>query len=157
MTDTTDTRNRSKEFTIVRVFNATREVIWRAWTDPNEAPYWLHPRGVSSPREHIDFDVREGGTYTYTMVNDADGEKYPTAGTYLELVEPERLVFTWGDPGESVESAPLITITLDEEGESGERTRMTFRLQGFDGQPGDGFVHDGGTSAFELLEEHLAD
>ena len=63
---------------------------------------------------------------------------------------------TVGDPGASVESAPLITITLDEEGESGERTRMTFRLQGFDGQPGDGFVHDGWTSAFELLEERIA-
>jgi len=33
---------------------------------------------------------------------------------------------------------------------------MTFRLQGFDGQPGDGFVHDGWTSAFELLEERIA-
>jgi uncharacterized protein YndB with AHSA1/START domain len=155
MTDTTDTRYRNKEFTIVRVIDATREVIWRAWTDPDEASHWLHPQGVSSPRESIEYDVREGGTYRYTMVNDSSGEKFPTGGTYIELVRPERLVFTWGKPGEPVDTAPLITITLDEEGESGDSTKMTFRLQGFDGQPGDGFVHDGWTGAFVNLNTHV--
>lgn len=155
-TEDAEIRDRSKGFTIVRVFDATRDVIWRAWTDADEATHWLHPRGVSTPRDSISFDVREGGSYRYTMVNDDNGEQYPTAGSYLEVSEPERLVFTWGNPGESVDIAPIVTIDLAEEGDSGERTKMTFRLQGFDGTPGDGFVHDGWTSAFELLDEHVA-
>jgi uncharacterized protein YndB with AHSA1/START domain len=152
----TDTDTRNKEFTIVRIFDASRDVIWRAWTDPDEATHWLHPRALTSPREDIEFDVREGGTYRYTMVEDASAETHPTAGTYLEVVEPERLVMTWGNPGDSVDEAPLLTILLEEEGESGEKTKMTFRLQGIDGQPGDGFVYDGWASAFELLGEHTA-
>ncbi|MFE4499183.1 SRPBCC domain-containing protein [Rhodococcus sp. NPDC056743] len=106
--------DQTAEFTIIRIFDAPREQLWRAWTDPDEAARWWHPRGVSSPREHVDIDPRVGGTYSYLMINDDDGAEYPTGGTYLEVEKPERLVFTWGSPEDSVESAPRITVTLVE-------------------------------------------
>ncbi len=65
---------------------------------PDEAARWWHPKGVSSPpREHVTIDPRVGGTYRYLMINDENGAEYPpTGGTYLEVDEPKRLVFTWG-------------------------------------------------------------
>ncbi|CAM06465.1 uncharacterized protein YndB with AHSA1/START domain [Saccharopolyspora erythraea NRRL 2338] len=150
MTETPSTT--AAEFTITREFDAPREAVWRAWTDPAEMTHWYHPRGFATPPESISVDLREGGTYRYTMVDEKTGEQYPTGGTYLEIAEPERLVFTWGDLDESAESAPVVTVTLQERG---ERTAMTFHLRGIAGHPGDGYVHDGWAEALDLLIEHL--
>lgn len=144
-----------KQFTITRVFDAPRETVWRAWTDPDEAVIWWHPRGVTTPRESVEIDARPGGRYRYTMIA-PDGTEYPTAGVYREISPPERLVFTWASPGDPDELAPLITIDLAEHGEHGEQTRMTFHVLGIDGAPGDGNVYDGWDSAFDLLVERLA-
>jgi uncharacterized protein YndB with AHSA1/START domain len=141
-----------KQFTITRVFDAPRERVWRVWTDPDEAPYWLHPHGVTAPREHVEFDVRPGGRYRYTMVA-SDGTEYPTVGTFREVAPPGRLVFTWGSPGDADETMPLITVDLAEHGTTGEQTLLTFHLVGLPGEPGDEFVHDGWSEALELLEE----
>lgn len=84
------------EFTITRIFDAPRDLVWQAWTDPDEAARWWHPEGVSSPREHVTIDPRVGGTYRYLMINDENGAEFPTGGTYLEVDEPKKLVFTWG-------------------------------------------------------------
>jgi uncharacterized protein YndB with AHSA1/START domain len=140
-----------KAFTITRIFDAPRAAIWRAWTDPDEAAAWWHPRGLETPRDSVELDVRPGGRYRYTMVA-ADGSTYPTAGTYREVVEPSRLVFTWVDPGDPEELAPVITVTLED---LGERTRMVFHLDGAGGQPGDENVYDGWDSAFDVLAERL--
>jgi len=56
-----------KAFTITRIFDAPRAEIWRAWTDPDEAAAWWHPRGVETPRDAVELDVRPGGKYRYTM------------------------------------------------------------------------------------------
>jgi uncharacterized protein YndB with AHSA1/START domain len=145
-----------KQFTITRVFDAPREMIWRAWTDPDEAAAWWHPRGVVTPRESVELDVRPGGRYRYTMIA-PDGSEYPTVGTYREVVPLERLVFTWGSPGDPDEIMPLITIDLADHGELGEQTRMTFHLDGIAGSPGDENVYDGWASAFDVLDERLGD
>jgi uncharacterized protein YndB with AHSA1/START domain len=143
----------TEQFTITRTFDAPRNLLWRAWTDPDEATQWWHPRGVSTPREHVSLDVRPGGAYSYLMVNDADGSEYPTAGTYLEVEEPERLVFTWRAAADSDDGAPVITITLTE---VGDQTEMVFHLEGIAAHPGDGNVYDGWDSAFEVLAEKFA-
>ncbi|WP_139415850.1 SRPBCC family protein [Agromyces laixinhei] len=143
------TASATKQFTITRVFDAPRDVIWRAWTDPDEASAWWHPEGVVTPRESVELDVRPGGRYRYTMIA-PDGSEYPTAGVYREVVEPERLVFTWGMPDD--EGAPLITVTL---ADLGDRTEMTFHLVGIAGVPGDENVYDGWESAFHVLDGRL--
>jgi uncharacterized protein YndB with AHSA1/START domain len=149
------TATQQKRFTITRVLDAPRETVWRVWTDPDEAPYWLHPRDVTTPRASVDFDVRAGGAYRYTMVA-ADGTEYPTVGTYREVEPFDRLVFTWGSPSDADETLPVITVEFADEGGSGERTLMTFQLDGIAGQPGDGFVYDGWAEAFDALDERLA-
>lgn len=140
----------SAEFTITRIFDAPRDLVWQAWTDPDEAARWWHPEGVSSPREHVTIDPRVGGTYRYLMINDENGAEFPTGGTYLEVDEPKKLVFTWGDPGDSVDTAPRITVTLPDRG---DKTEMTFHLVGIPGFKGDGNVYDGWESAFDVLDK----
>src|SRR5215204_3129260 len=94
-----DTTTQDKQFTITRIFDAPREIVWRAWIDPDEAAVWWHPRGIRTPRESVRIDARVGGSYAYTMIA-PDGAEYPTAGEYREVTPPESLVFTWGSPGD---------------------------------------------------------
>ena len=139
-------------FTLVRDFDATPEEIWSAWTDPDEISQWLHPRGLSTPRESVTIDARVGGRYAFTMVHDGTESSYPTGGVYLELQPFERLVFTWGVPDADPSEAPVVTVTL---GANGDRTRMTFDVRGVEGAPGDGSFYDGWDSTFDVLDEHL--
>lgn len=141
------------QFTITRVFEAPRDLVWRAWTERADVAEWWHPRGVTIKPGSIDVDTRVGGRYRYTMVA-PDGTEYPTAGVYRELDAPRRLVMTWGSPGDADDRAPVITVTLREL--PGERTEMLFHLKGIDGRPGDENVYDGWASAFEVLAEHFA-
>ncbi|WP_167048118.1 SRPBCC domain-containing protein [Salinibacterium sp. ZJ454] len=148
-----DRTTQQKQFTIIRVFDAPRETIWHAWTDPDEATRWWHPREVVTPRESVRIDLRVGGSYEYRMIA-PDNSEYPTYGEYLEVVEPERLKFTWGNPGDLQAEAPVITVTLVQLADG--KTEMTFLLEGIDGQPGDDNVYDGWDQAFDILVEQLA-
>ena len=139
------------EFTITRVFDAPRELVWRAWTQDSELGQWLHPFGVST--ESVSFDVRVDGRYTYTMTNEQTGEKFPTGGTFLEVEPFDRLVFTWGEPGTPVQSAPVITLQFNERG---QQTELVFHLRGIAGQPGDNNVYDGWDEALSNFGKHLA-
>jgi uncharacterized protein YndB with AHSA1/START domain len=142
----------TKGFTLVRNLDATPAEIWEAWTNPDEAARWWHPRGLSTPRESVSIDARVGGRYADTMANDASGEEYVTAGEYREVVPMEKLVFTWGRPEDDPDDCPLITVTIEP---LGELTRMTFDLRGHDGMRGDADVYDGWDSALDVLAEHL--
>ena len=147
------TATSQKQFTITRVFDAPRDTVWEAWTSEGEASAWWHPRGIEIKPGSIAFDVRVGGRYTYTMVNPADGQEYPTTGVYREVTPPERLVFTWASPGDPDDEAPVITVDLSELPD--DRTEMRFHLLGHPGRPGDENVYDGWDSAFDMLAEQL--
>ncbi|VXB97983.1 SRPBCC family protein [Pseudoclavibacter sp. 8L] len=141
------------EFTLHRSVGAPRDRVWRAWTDPDELTLWHHPVGVSTPRDSIAVDVREGGTYRYTMVNDENGEEYPTAGTYLLVSEPDRLVFTWGSPDDDPAESPVVAVDFTA---SGDETELALHVRGIAGEPGDDNVYDGWTQALENLARHVA-
>lgn len=143
------------EFTLHRTVAAPRERVWRAWTDADELTLWHHPARVSTPRDSIAVDVREGGTYRYTMVNDEDGEEYPTAGTYLLVSEPERLVFTWGSPDDDPAESPVVAVDLTASG-GGSETEVALHVRGIPGEPGDDNVYDGWSQALENLAGHVA-
>jgi uncharacterized protein YndB with AHSA1/START domain len=139
------------EITINRVFAAPRALVFRAWTDPGQLTRWYGPRGVSTPRDRIDFDPRPGGTWSVVMVNDETGEEYPTGGVFHEVTEPERLVFTWGDPARQ-ESMTLCEVEF---ADLGDKTEMSFRQTGLTGEHRCAGVHDGWSSALDKLTELL--
>lgn len=139
-------------FILVRTLPADPETVWSAWTDPDEAAQWFHPEGLSTPRDSVQMDVRVGGRYIYTMVDDTDGADYVTGGVYREVRPFERLVFTWGDPEADPDDVPVVTVVLTPT-EGG--TRLTFELRGAEGAKGDDYIYDGWDSALNVLEGHL--
>lgn len=96
--------------TIIREFDAPRERVFRAWTDPDLVVQWLGPRDV---RMDVDrWDCRTGGSYRYTAGR--DGEDFTAFfGSFHEIREPDRLVqtFTWEGAPDGVS---LETLTLEE-------------------------------------------
>lgn len=139
------------QFSITRIFDAPRELVWQAWTEEAELANWLHPFGVST--DSVAFDVRVGGRYRYTMTNDETSDQFPTGGEYLEVEPIERLVFTWGAPDAPIDKTPVITLTLIPRD---ERTELIFHMRGYEGKPGDGFVYDGWDEALTNFGRHLA-
>jgi uncharacterized protein YndB with AHSA1/START domain len=82
---------KEKELVLKRVFNAPRERVWKAWTDPRQLAQWWGPAGFTNPV--CEADVRPGGAIRIDM-RGPDGAVYPMTGVYREVVAPERLVFT---------------------------------------------------------------
>jgi uncharacterized protein YndB with AHSA1/START domain len=77
--------------TLTRVFDAPRELVWQAWTDPKHMAQWFGPRGFTSSVPEL--DVRVGGALRIVM-HGADGNDYPMKGVFREVTPPERLVFS---------------------------------------------------------------
>jgi len=132
-----------REFTITRVFEAPRELVWKAWIEPEQVARWFGPRGFTTPRSTITMDVRPGGTFELTMIDDADHRNYPSGGIFLEVDEPERLV--WRDRDIDL----LVTITFVD---LGGRTEMTCHVVG---RTGGAQAYDGWSTMFEKLAASL--
>jgi uncharacterized protein YndB with AHSA1/START domain len=102
----------AQEITIRRVFDAPREVVWRAWTEPDQLAQWWGPRGSSTPLEKITMDVKPGGTFRVTSVSE-DGSEMTVQGVYREVVEPERLVLDEPAEGSWHEGAVSVATFTD--------------------------------------------
>lgn len=85
------------ELEFVRTYDAPRKLVWEAWTNPDQMAQWWGPRGVTTPRESIELDLRPGGRMAFDMVDEATGTRYQNSGTFLEVEPPARLV--WSDDG----------------------------------------------------------
>lgn len=137
---------------LTRVFDAPRTLVFTAWSAPEHLAHWFGPRGFTLPFCEVDFRV--GGNYRVCM-RSPDGKDYWVHGVYREILEPERLAFTWERDGPDDPHAghTLITVTLEERGAG--KTRLTLHQATFDSSEiRDG--HAGGwTEAFERLGEYL--
>jgi uncharacterized protein YndB with AHSA1/START domain len=80
-----------RELVITRVFDAPRELVFRAWTDPKHMARWWGPKHFTNRVEQM--DVRPGGAWRIIMCA-PDGAEHPSQGVYREILPPERLVFT---------------------------------------------------------------
>jgi uncharacterized protein YndB with AHSA1/START domain len=107
--------NKEQELVLIRVFDAPRELVFRAWTDPKRVAQWWGPHGFTNPV--CELDPRPGGTIRIHM-RGPDGNVYPMTGVYQEVVEPERIVFTSAaldDKGNPMFEV-LTTVTWAEQG-----------------------------------------
>jgi uncharacterized protein YndB with AHSA1/START domain len=101
--------------TVSRVFEAPRQLVWRAWTEPEHFSQWFGTPPYTTPVETISMDLRPGGAWSATMVSGDDGSQVPFRGTYREVVEPERLVLTFEDVSDpDNEDVELLTVTFAE-------------------------------------------
>lgn len=135
-----------------RVFDAPRELVFKAWTDPKHARHWWGPKDF--PAVDLTMDVRPGGRWRHRLRSTETGDDLWHGGVFREVVPPERLVFTFGwDEGGERGHETLVTVTFMEQN---GKTLMTFHHELFrSAEERDG--HMGGwTSTFDRLAEHLA-
>jgi len=141
--------------TTTRIFDAPREVVFQAWTDPKKLQRWWGPKGFTNPVCEV--DVRPGGAIRIHM-RAPDGTVYPMVGVFHEIVVPERLVFTSsaldgnGHPLFEV----LNTVTFAAEG---GKTKLTVRasvskVKG-DAAPHLAGMEQGWSMALDRLAEEL--
>ncbi len=146
------------QLVIERVFDAPRELVWKAFTDPDQFSAWFGPVGYSVPRDTVAFDLRPGGHQRFTMVPDdpAYPAAGPSSGTVDEVVENELLLLHEDLEGEMAELFGTSRLTLrielhDEEG----KTRLVVNQGPFE----DDFVsnaREGWGSSFTKLDALLA-
>ena len=122
MNDSTPAAAVDQEVVITRVFDAPRERVFRAWTDPDEVAAWYGPEH-DTPRERIHIDLRVGGRYELTMVRRDGGGEFAIGYEIVELAEPELIVLRSDPMPEMGIHEP--TITRVELQEVDGRTRMT--------------------------------
>ncbi|HEY2579750.1 MAG TPA: SRPBCC domain-containing protein [Streptosporangiaceae bacterium] len=115
----TDQAPDAGELSYTRVFDAPREIVFRCMLEPEHLTHFWGPAGVSTPLETIKVDARPGGVFETVMVNDSNGSRYPTRAVYVEIVAPERIV--WTEPS----SGMTTTSTFRDLG--GERTELEIR------------------------------
>ena len=81
-----------QQILITRIFEAPRERVFRAWTDPDEVAAWSGREHFDTPREKICIDPRVGGALELTMAQRDGGAEFPVGNEFVELVEPELIV-----------------------------------------------------------------
>ena len=108
-----------------RTYAAPQNLVWDAWTDPDQMAQWWGPRGLSTPRDSIELDLRPGGVVRFDMVDDATGERYPNSGRFLEVEPPSRIV--WADDG-FPDGSGKGTATIVFEAVDETTTRLTVHL-----------------------------
>ncbi len=113
------------ELHFVRTYAAPRQLVWDAWTDPDQMAEWWGPRGVSTPRESIELDLRPGGVVRFDMVDDATGTRYANSGRFLEVEPPARIV--WSDDG-FADGSGKGTATITFEVVDATTTRLTVHI-----------------------------
>lgn len=89
------TKSVEKELIITRIFDAPREVVWKAWTDPEEVKKWWGPKSFTAP--FINIDLRVGGKYLFCMRGagpDGVVRDFWSTGVYRDIVPLKRLAIT---------------------------------------------------------------
>jgi uncharacterized protein YndB with AHSA1/START domain len=141
-----------RELVITRLFDAPRELVFRAWTEPDRAVRWWGPQGFTTA--HYEIDFRPGGSYRVCM-RSPEGIEHWQRGVCREVVEPERLVFTfaWEDAEGRPGHETVVTVDF---AEVGARTRLTLHQAVFETVTARDLHQGGWASALDCLAEYLA-
>jgi uncharacterized protein YndB with AHSA1/START domain len=128
----------TRDLVLSRVFNAPREIVWQAWTQPQHLTEWFAPEHFIAAAAKV--DLRPGGQFLYCM-RSPEGAEFWGKGVYREIAPPERLVYvdSFADEegnrvtpeqyGLSADypAETLVTVTL---ADHGGRTLLTLRHAG---------------------------
>src|SRR5262245_6814842 len=138
----------AQEVLIERVFDAPREEVFAAWTDPERVAAWYGPEHFDTPREKVHIDLRVGGRYELTMVQRGSDAEFPIGYEIVELSAPELLVLR-SDPIPGMHGTTYTRVELED---LGGRTRLTLT----DGPyPESGHAEAGWRGAFDKLAQLL--
>ena len=152
-----------RELVITRIFDAPREMVWKAWTDPEHLMRWWGPKDFTAPVCKV--DLRIGGKYLFAM-RSPDGQDFWSTGVYREIVPMKRLVCTdsFADPEGNVVPASyygmasdfpqemLVTITFED---LDGKTKLTLRHSGMPGGDEGANAEIGWNQSLDKLAESL--
>ncbi len=143
-----------REIVSSRVFNAPRELIWRAWTEPDHLSRWWGPKGFTNTFHA--FEPRPGGEWRFTM-HGPDGARYENRCVFAEIEEPNRIVFDHIEPVHSFRvTADFEELRADKTGRV--TTKITFRMVFEDAeecQRSKPYIIKGNEENFDRLEAEL--
>lgn len=111
-----------REIVVTRTFEAPRDLVFRAWTDPRHVAHWFGPNGFTLTTHEM--DVRLGGRWRYIM-HGPDGKNYDNRIVYAEVVQHERLVYEHGEDKDNDPGRFDVTATFDD---VGGKTKVTLRM-----------------------------
>ena len=140
-----------RDLVVSRLIDAPRELVFQAWTDPEQIARWWGPRGFVTV-EH-DMDIRPGGAYWFVM-RSPEGTDHRKRGVYREIVAPERIAFTfaWEAADGTLGHETLVTVTFDA---VDDKTRLTLRQGAFDSVAGRDDHVIGWTSCLERFGDYM--
>jgi uncharacterized protein YndB with AHSA1/START domain len=139
-----------REIVMTRVFNAPRELVFKAYTDPELIPRWWGPRRYTTTVDKM--DVRVGGVWRFVQ-RDAAGNMYAFNGAYREIVPPERLSYTFefeGQPGHI-----LVETVIFEEHDGQTKVTVTGSFESVEDR--DGMLHSGMEAGANESNDRLAE
>ncbi|WP_211877895.1 SRPBCC family protein [Pseudarthrobacter albicanus] len=146
----------SHTLTMTREFDAPRELVFKAFTDPDQLAAWFGPEGVDSPRDRIVVEPRVGGTWQLVMVYEEDGvAKESPIDAVISVYDPPSLLVA------SQRAEPDVGITLQLElrlefEDLGGRTRLHLTQGPFDSTEWVEMTREGWGSSFTKLDKVLA-
>lgn len=112
-----------RDLTIKRIFKATPDLIWGAFTDPEQIVKFFGPPGTHVPLDAVTVEPHVGGAFNLVMVMDDGSDTFPMQATYKELVENERIVF---ETSGGITGSIRLTPVSDTETEIEWTTRAAF-------------------------------
>jgi uncharacterized protein YndB with AHSA1/START domain len=115
-----------RQFAVSRVFEAPRELVWEAMTDPRHVAKWWGPRGFTTKIEEM--DVRQGGAWIHVM-RGPDGTEYPNRSVFTEVQRLERIAYSHGGGRKNAPDDVHFTATWSFDALAENRTRLTVRMQ----------------------------
>jgi uncharacterized protein YndB with AHSA1/START domain len=142
-------------FTLVREFDAPRELVYEAWTEPARFAQWFGGAPSTVPLETMAMDARPGGAWSLVMLAGPERTELPFGGFFRELVPPERIVMVMTNPADpSDPNTEVVAVVLTDLGNG--RTRMEFEQRGHLSDETYVRTKEGWSLFFDNLAEHVA-
>jgi uncharacterized protein YndB with AHSA1/START domain len=116
--------NVDREIFVSREFDAPRELLWEAMTNPKHVVNWWGPRGFTTTIETMDFRV--GGDWKHVM-RGPDGAEYPNHSVFKEIVKPEKIVYSHGGGKKGGRGVQFVS-TWTFEDLAKNKTRLSIRM-----------------------------
>jgi uncharacterized protein YndB with AHSA1/START domain len=149
----TATENGDRVLVITRTFDAPRELVFKAWTEPERQVQWLGPQGFTG--KILKSATKPGDAYRYYM-RDPQGGDHWQQGILRELVEPQRLALTYewaNEQGQATRPETLVTVTFED---LGGKTRLTLRQELFESVAARDDHRGGWNSSLDRLGNYLS-
>jgi uncharacterized protein YndB with AHSA1/START domain len=149
------TTENQAELRLTHRFEAPRERVFEAWTNPEVLRLWFAP-GTDWDVPVADVDLREGGRYRVMMREPGNGTSHTVGGQYTEVTPPERIAYTWAWEGAegSAHTGESLVVVEFADSDGGTEVALTHTRLPSD-ESRDSHAH-GWDGIFNSLKAHLS-